>query len=351
MRIRIRIAGLMLAALAAVSACHKEKKEHSPSQEGAGKKIIRVKLMEITAEDFERKITLSASAKAFAEAPLAAETMARVEKIGFEKGDMARQGDPMVWFDAATVRAQLGQARADRDMVKFDYVKQSELKEKGGAVSDYTLEKSRLAMEAAEARIRGLETLLSKYVIHAPISGVVASRDVEVGMVVAPGAPIARIIAVKPIKVSFGVPELEIGSVALGKKARVVFDAHPEREYEGTVSYVAAEVNRTARVFEAEAQLANQDGSIRPEMSAKVTISGKAVKNAISIPQTAVVEMATGHVAFVVGADKTARLKKIEIADYSGGMALVKSGLAAGDRLVIKGHRDLIDGDLVEIGE
>jgi RND family efflux transporter MFP subunit len=180
---------------------------------------------------------------------------------------------------------------------------------------------------------------------------VVASRDVEVGMVVAPGAPLARIIAVRPIKVALGVPELDIGAVAIGGKVRVTFDALPDRVYEGVVSYVGAEVNKAARVFDAEIILPNQDKSIRPEMSAKAVFTGGKVKNAVVIPQTAVVELATGHMAFIVGPDNIAHMRAIEVTDYSEGRALIKSGLAAGDRLVILGHRDLIDGDKVEIGE
>ncbi|MDH5757509.1 MAG: efflux RND transporter periplasmic adaptor subunit [Nitrospinota bacterium] len=343
-----RAATLTLVLVAGLGACSDDAPSAVPTQEI---KIIRVKLLEVAPETFEQRLTLSASAIAYKDVTVASETMAKVEKITFDKGDEVREGAPLAMLDDAGVRAQLAQAAADRDMARLDYQKQGALRERNANVSDYTLEKARLALAAAEARMIGLENNLKKHMITAPIAGVVVSRDIEVGSLLSPGAPVARIVATRPIKVTAGAPESSISDFEVGKSGLVEFDAFPGRVYQGTISYVAQEVGTKSRVFDVELTLANEDGSIRPQMAAKVIFVRRSIPNAIVIPQTSIVELATGHVVFVVEKDNKAHQREVEVEDYSEGKTMIKSGLAAGDKLVILGQRGLVDGDKVETVE
>ncbi|MDH5509547.1 MAG: efflux RND transporter periplasmic adaptor subunit [Nitrospinota bacterium] len=332
-----------------LASCSSEAPDAAPQVQE--KKVVRVNVMEVVLETFEQKLTLPAAAKASREVTVASETLARVEKVGFEKGDEVAEGTPLAWLDDSGVRALMGQAAADRDIAQLDYEKQKALRDKSANVSDYTLQKARLALVAAEARLEGLSSSLKKHVITAPISGVAVSRNIEVGAVLSPGAPVTRILTTRPLKVLVGAPESTISDFALGKKGQVVFDAFPDRAFEGIVTYVAAEVGKTDRVFEVELTLPNSDGAIRPEMAAKVTFVRRSIPGAIVVPQTSIVELATGHVVFVVDRDKKAHQTEVVVGDYSEGKTMISSGLAAGDMLVVMGQRGLVEGDTVETVE
>ena len=128
-----------------------------------------------------------------------------------------------------------------------------------------------------------------------------------------------------------------------------MFDAYPDQTSRGRVTYIAPEVDSRSRTFDMELELPNRDMKIFPEMSAKVTFIRKTVENSILIPQDSIVELADGHAVFVIGEGNVARRRKVEIKDMAEEMALVGSGLAAGDRLIVIGQRNLIDGDRVEI--
>ncbi len=317
----------------------------------AEKKVTRVRTVQIKPEMFTSKLTLTAEAKADKDAIISSEVLGRVVKVGFDKGMKVKEGDTIIWLDDSTLKADITQAKADLSLLELDFKKMELLSERNANVSKYQLEKARLTRDVAESRYQALEVKRKKYRIKAPVTGVVASRNVENGAITSPGAELGRVVSNNPIKIVIGVPESVLSDFALGKEATIVFDAYPDNTYQGTVSYKSAEINRKSRVFLCEIELPNDDDKILPEMSAKVTFIRKAIPGSILIPQTAVLEQATGHSVFIVDGKDIARYRKIEIDDSSDEMVLVGSGLATGEKLVITGQRNLIDGDTVEVAE
>ena len=328
--------------------CAKEGSEakQAPAKQ---KKVIKVKLLAIERETFIQRLTLPASAEASMEVTVSSETLARVEKLGFEKGNSLSRGDTLAWLDASSINAQLAQAEADRDMASLDYSKQKALKSRNANVSDFTLEKARLSLTSADARVAALRASLDKHMIKAPISGIAATKEVEAGAVVSPGAPITRILTLSPVNIVVGVPETAAPDFAMGKKADITFDAYPDKAFTATISYISAEVDSNSRVYDIELTLPNDDGLIKPKMSAKASFVRRSIEDSIIIPQTSILELATGHAVFVVDSKNIARQKSVEVEDYSEGRALIKSGLEGGELLVVLGQRNLIDGDKVEV--
>lgn len=316
----------------------------------AERKVVKVKVTALTPRDFSQRMTLAGVARAAYEVTIASEAAGRVEKLGFDKGDRVREGQTLVWLDSAMATAELAQAQADRDLAALEYRKRQALAEKNANVSPFELDKARLTLARAEAAVAALAARLDKYTIRAPRSGALVSRHVEAGAIVAPGQEITRLVAYRPLRVGVGVPETAIADFMVGKEAQVVFNALPDRTYHGKIVFLSPEVDRRARVFEAEVEVPNEDGAALPELSAKVTFTRKTLPDSILIPQDAVVELPQGHAAFVVEGN-VARQRRVRIEDMAGAQALVGEGLAAGDRLVVAGHRELSDGDAVMVVE
>ena len=312
---------------------------------------IRVKTMTVEGAIFSQQVTLIGSSKPDREVSIASEVGGRVTKIAFDKGDEVEAGKPLLYLDDSKIQADLAQAGASRDIAKLDYEKYRALKKRNAAVSPFDLELASLKLKAAEASYKSLLVLKDKYTIKAPISGKIVNRDTEKGAIVTPGMPLARIISIRPIKVSFGIPEATIGDFSIGKKGTVYFDAYPDREFTGIISFLSPEVNRRAGTFICELKLPNEEGLIFPEMSAKVTMVRKEMAGSILIPQTAILELSDGHAVFVVDDEGIARQKRITVDDYSNEMALIATGVSASDKLVIVGQRGLLDGDVVAIVE
>ncbi|MBI4827561.1 MAG: biotin/lipoyl-binding protein [Nitrospinae bacterium] len=260
----------------------------------AERKVVKVKVAALTPRDFSQRMTLAGVARAAYEVTIASEAAGRVEKLGFDKGDRVREGQTLVWLDSAMATAELAQAQAERDLAALEYRKRQALAEKNANVSPFELDKARLTLARAEAAVAALAARLDKYTIR--------------------------------------------------------FNALPDRTYHGKIVFLSPEVDRRARVFEAEVEIPNEDGAALPELSAKVTFTRKTLPDSILIPQDAVVELPQGHAAFVVEGN-VARQRRVRIEDMAGAQALVGEGLAAGDRLVVAGHRELSDGDAVLVVE
>lgn len=349
MKVKLSVfAGAVLAPLFLVPACG-EDAPLEPKPQVVEKKVTLVKTQIIEPSLFVQKLTLSADAKASKEVFVASEISGKVVQISFKKGERVTKGTTLVQLDTSSIRADISAAIADKDLTALNYRKLRSLEKKKAAVSEIQVEQAKLRLDAAKARVKSLETMLQKHTIKAPFSGVLASRDTELGAIVRPGARLTKIVALKPIKVATGIPETAITDFAIGKEAKIIFDAYPGTIYTGKVTYIAPEVNPVTRVFESEVLLSNSKLKIRPAMSAKVTFIKRKIENSIVVPQTAVLELAEGHAVFLVTKDNVAKIRKIEIKDHANEMALIASGLSGGETLVISGQRGLVDGDTVKV--
>ncbi len=348
---KVRLSAFTLSALGILfllPACGEETPV-KPKPQVIEKKVALVKTQIIKPSLFIQKLTLSADAKASKEVFVASEISGKVVQISFKKGERVAKGATLVQLDTSSISADIAAAIADKDLTALNYRKLRSLAKKKAAVSEIQVEQAKLRLDAAKARVNSLETMLQKHTIRAPFSGVLASRDTELGAIASPGARLAKIVSLKPIKVTTGIPETAIADFATGKQARIIFDAYPDTVYTGQITYIAPEVNRVTRVFESEISLPNSELKIRPAMSAKVTFVKRKIENSIVVPQTAVLELAEGHAVFVVTKDKVAKIRKIEIKDHANEMALIASGLSGGETLVISGQRGLVDGDMVKV--
>jgi HlyD family secretion protein len=160
------------------------------------------------------------------------------------------------------------------------------------ARSKADLESAKAAVAGAEAEVRSFERDLEKAIIRSPVDGIVLSRSIEVGQTVAASftAPTLFTIAedLKKMELVVAVAEVDIGRVAVGQSATFSVDAWPTRTYSATVkkvSFGAAGAATTTNngapaaapngvvTYATELEVANEDLSLRPGMTASVDIS------------------------------------------------------------------------------
>jgi membrane fusion protein (multidrug efflux system) len=130
----------------------------------------------------------------------------------------------------------------------------------------------------------------------------------------------------------------------------VTFDAYPQAAFQAAVSRVGPAGEPSRRVFPVEVHLSNPDGRIRPGMMGKLRAARTTFRHIAVIPREAVLERETGPVAFV-HVDGAARLRSLTLGASEGDRVVVLKGLSFGDALILRGGRDLIDGDSVTVTE
>jgi HlyD family secretion protein len=149
------------------------------------------------------------------------------------------------------------------------------------------------AVSEADAAVRANETDLAKAIIRSPVAGIVLKRSIEPGQTVAAQftAPELFIIAEKLEKMELrvAVAEADIGRVDKGQPATFTVDAWPDRTFTAEVKKVSfgSEVLNNVVTYDTELEVPNDDGSLRPGMTATADIDVGGKKNVLVVPNTA----------------------------------------------------------------
>lgn len=140
-------------------------------------------------------------------------------------------------------------------------------------------------IESVKANLMRAQLLRRECEIHAPRAGVIEEVYLEPGEVAARGAALMRLVDLQQVKLTFYLPNAELGAVTKGKGVTVTVDAYPGERFAGKVSSIAVEAAFTPRniqtrtdrdrlVFPVEIILANPQMRLRPGMPAEARLEG-----------------------------------------------------------------------------
>jgi HlyD family secretion protein len=161
------------------------------------------------------------------------------------------------------------------------------------ARSNAELDSANASVSEANATLRTNETDMAKAIIHSPVTGIVLKRSVEPGQTVAAQftAPELFIIAEKleKMKLKVAVTEADIGRVAEKQQATFTVDAYPDRTFNAEVKKVSfgSQILNNVVTYDTELEVPNDDGSLRPGMTATAEITVGGPKGVLLVPNTA----------------------------------------------------------------
>jgi RND family efflux transporter MFP subunit len=226
-----------------------------------------------------------------------------------------------------------------------------------GVVSQQELQQSTSALASAEAveasaraQIAVLATRLGETRIQSPIDGVVSQRRLDPGSLVGPpgGGAIVTVVRMDRLRVFITANEREAAGLAIGKDAHVELDALPGKVHVGKVVRVAPSFDPVTRTIDAEVQLDNRSGELRPGMYGHGSITVEVHPGAIVVPAAAVQISAEKKYVFVLSADKVSR-RPITTGVDGGSWLEALSGLGPGDEVITAGADGLSDGSVVRV--
>ena len=358
MRTQILRAALLATAAFALASCGGgEDKAASEKKAGAAAgQTVTVATAALTS--LPRVINASGTVSAWEEVPVGAETGGLVATaVLVDEGSYVRQGQPLVQLNDALLRAQVRQqqaavqsaeANAARDDAAL--ARAQELKEKGflsQASLDTALANQRASSAgaaSARAALSETQTRLSQATLRAPVSGLIISRSVTKGQIVAAGTEMFRMVRDGRLELDAQVPETELGLIRAGQSASVASDQVGETT--GRVRIVTSEVDAQTRLGVARIALTS-GGGFRPGMFARARIDVGA-QPAITVPTASVLYRENRSGVFVLTADNHVRFQPVTVLSRSATQTSVE-GLQAGARVVVDGAGFLGDGDRVSV--
>jgi HlyD family secretion protein len=216
------------------------------------------------------------------------------------KGDLLAELDPTPFQEKVNAsRAGLEKAQVELRNTRIALERQQALRKEGLAPqADYDAaqanhDSARASVQQATAALKQTETDLKYTKILAPIDGVVVDRQYDVGQTVAASfqAPTLFTIAqdLTKMQVAADVSESDIGTVKVGQPVRFTVDAYPDREFRGKVSQIRlnATVNQNVVTYPVIVEVANPDRTLRPTMTANVSIEVARVRGVLRVPNSA----------------------------------------------------------------
>ena len=351
---RIWMGGGLAAAVVALAACGTPDADSAQVDAAEFARVINVEVSPLGTERFVEEIRLTSVALANQDVQVAAEESGVIRELFVDRGDVLDEGDPIARIDDRVLSAQVAQARAAAELAEQTWQRRKRLWEEDRVGSEIAYLEARFGAEQSAASLEGLEQRLARTVIRAPFQGVLDDRFVDVGAMVSPGDPVARLVDLNPIKVAAGVPERYAREVRVGEEATIDFEVLDSEPFTARIGYVGSTVDPENRTFRIEVEIANADRLIKPQMVANMAVTRQAVSDAIVVPQDALVRVEDGYVVFVLAernGTMVAEARPVTLGPARRNRVVVEEGVRAGEQLIVVGHRSVADGDRVNVVE
>ena len=214
---------------------------------------------------------------------------------------------------------------------------------------------------AGEAAVKNAELDLSYCTITAPMDGLIGQRMVSVGNLVGRGEPtlLATLSALDPLRVSFALSEAEYLKIAerMGSAVQrplaldLILADGSVFPHKGRAVIAERAVDEKTGTLTIVAEFANPERLIRPGQFGKIRGAIDTVKDAVLIPQQAVMEEQSSRTVYVVDADNKVVLRTVVLGERIENQVIVKEGVKPGERVIIDGLQKVRPGVIVTPAE
>jgi membrane fusion protein (multidrug efflux system) len=287
----------------------------------------------------------------------------------FKEGDPVKVGQTVFTLDAAPFEATLAQRKAEvesasaaldyadlqakrgRELIKTKTIPQQQLDER-----ESTLLKARASLDQAKAAQQAAEVDLSYTQIKSPIAGSIGQAAYSPGNLVGPNSGVlATVVKEDPIQVVFNisqrqllearrdVPQDQLDQIT----ARLRLADGSTYAQPGKLDFVGSQADPNTDSIPLRAVFPNPTDMLADGMSVRVVLEIGKPAQALVIPQAAIAQDQAGSYVFVVDAQDKAAMRPVKVEMQRDGTAVVKSGLAAGDRVIVQGQARVRPGTTV----
>ena len=340
-----------------------------PGGPGGGKRSMEfpVEVKPVESRRVEYTVTAVGSLDAFERVAVTARVAGAVERVMLTEGQVVSKGQPLVEIEPERYRlavsaaeATLQKARAGQAEAQAGYSRRQQASEKNpGLIRGEEIETWRTKVQSTAAEVSQAQAALSQAklnlrdaFVRAPVSGIIQTRTVETGQYVPTGTVLATLVRRDPLLLRFQVPEQDAMPLRPGVVAKFNV-AEDAVQHEARITHVAAAASQASRMVDVTAHVINPNRpELRPGAFARVTVPIGSPREAPVVPQTAIRPSEKGFLAYVIDSEGIARQRVLTLGMRTAdGQVEVKSGLAAGESLVIRGAEALREGAKVKVTE
>jgi membrane fusion protein, multidrug efflux system len=294
----------------------------------------------------------------------------QIDKVAFAEGEDVNAGDLLAQIDPRPFQAQLEQAQAQKASheaqlgdAKIDLQRFANLAQRGAATEQSVdTQKALVAqleanIQADQAAIDNATVQLGYTTITAPISGRTGMRLVDQGNIVhaTDQTGLVVIAQIEPISLVFSLPEDALPDVAraMSKDSlRVLAFSRDEKTKlaEGTLALIDNQIDQTTGTIRLKATFPNKNHALWPGQFVNTQLYLAVRHDGLTVPASVVQRGPQGTYAYVIKPDSTVEMRPVGVGQLRDGVALIDTGLSAGERVVVDGQYKLRPGARVDTG-
>jgi len=292
-----------------------------------------------------------------------AQTNSIVTNMHIKGGQFVRAGDPLFTLDARAEEANLAKARAQltKDQAVLsdaqrqlkraqELLAQNFVAKSAVDTAQSSVDSAAASLLADQAAIDVAKVALSYTQITSPLTGRAGALSVSVGTTLQSNvSPIVTITQLDPIAVTFNLPQRNLAQAIAALKdggAKVTATlADNGGRFQGRLYFVDNAVDPASGTVRARAKFDNKDGRLWPGAFVEISQTINTVKDAVIVPQAALIQSARGAIVYVVQDGKAVLRPVKQVAGQSGEAAI--TGVTEGETVVVDGKQNLRPGALV----
>lgn len=274
-----------------------------------------------------------------------------VKRLQAEVGAWIRAGTPLAVIDSASVSADQSRLDAVKSRVRMaegNHRREEDLEKKGISsrkevlAAEQELKEARGESEALAASLGVIEAdpgSRGRYVVTAPMSGIVTQRNVSLERLVDSRETLFEIIDTSTMWAEVAVPEEALGSVRIGGPVVITVNGIEGREFRGTIAQLALFIDPQTRTAKARVRLANPNGILRANMYGQARMATGGSRSSAAVPRGAIQRAKTAQVAFVRLSPNEYETRRVQVAPARGndGLVEVATGILPGEEVVVAG--------------
>ncbi|MGC4033143.1 MAG: efflux RND transporter periplasmic adaptor subunit [Tepidisphaeraceae bacterium] len=294
-------------------------------------------------------------------------------------GDKVQEGQLLAEIDAPEVVAQLAAAKAgleqsraaaakardDFNLTEATYQRYETFAKTGGVTqqqlderrSAFTSAKATLAaadanVQAGEAEVERLTSLVGFTKVTAPFTGTITTRGYDVGALLSAGSAgreIFQIAQVDTLRVFIDIPQSYASFVIQGSPVQFNVRNFPGKKFDGFIARTSGAISQSSRTMRVEADFPNKEGLLYPGMYGTVRYEMKQNAPELVIPSSALVFGPDGMRVALVDADNKVRYRNVSLGADLGTEVEITKGVEKSDRVISNPSERLIEGLEVQI--
>jgi len=351
--------------------------QRGQGQRRRGGRAVTIKAAAVRVGDVEARLSYVGSLAPNAAVTVAPKTSGRVARLFVTVGERVKEGQLLGQLAKDELAEELREAQASlrvaqathkgrraelenlkrrRQNVKVLAGKQLVSREEVNNLETQVLsaesqvDLTKAQMLQMQARLDNARIRLAHTEVRSPFAGHVSRRMVDRGALVSASTPLFEVVDIDRVKVGIDVVEGDYRKVSLGQPVAVKVDAYPDKRFNGTITRMSPVLDPATRTAEAEIELDNPDGLLKPGMFARTTIVVERKRGVLMVPEASPVKTSAGYGVFRL-TEEGNKVERVEVTPglSNGGWVEVTGDLRTGDRVVTLGSSLVRHGQRIRV--